>query len=228
MKEQKKADRMTNHKNLTVLSHPLLEHYFSVLRDKNTSCELFRQTMEKVSNFLFIEALKNIKVKEVEIETPLCKCRVKKLDDEVQIIAAPILRAGLPFEEMFLKYFPEASIVHIGMCRDKKTLKPVWYLDKTKESYKEDKNLLVYILDPMLATGNSGKSAIELFVKKGVLQENITFVSLIAAPEGVENIEKDFPNVRIVTAVMDKGLNDAGYILPGLGDAGDRIFNTFK
>ena len=118
-----------------------------------------------------------------------------------------------------------ANVQHLGMYRDEKTLQPVWYMDKTDEKF-DGENTLVYILDPMLATGNSANEAIKLFVNKGVKQENIVFVSLISAPEGVQNVQTHFSGVTIVTAAHDEKLNEHGYILPGLGDAGDRIFNT--
>ena len=217
-----------NDKNLIVLKHPLAEHYFSILRAKNTSCENFRNALKKVSEFLLAEATKNIPLEDKEINTPLEQTIVKTIDCSYQFIIAPILRAGLIFEDTFLKYLPMATVAHIGMCRDEKTLKPCWYLDKTKKCYNDCDKKLVYILDPMLATGNSGKSVIELFAQKGIPEENITFVSLIAAPEGIENIFESFPNVKIITGAFDRELNQNGYILPGLGDAGDRIFNTVE
>lgn len=215
-----------NDKNLIVLKHPLMLHYFSILRDKNTDSENFRNALKKISEFLFIEASKNVPTQDKEIYTPLEKTIAKTIDQTCEFIAVPILRAGLIFEDLFLKYLPMATVAHIGMCRDEKTLKPCWYLDKTKKCYNDCDKKLVYILDPMLATGNSGKSVIELFVQKGIPEENITFVSLIAAPEGIENIFATFPNVKIITGALDRELNQNGYILPGLGDAGDRIFNT--
>ena len=150
---------------------------------------------------------------------------IKKIDENTKIVVAPILRAGLVFTETALEFLPMANVQHLGMYRNEETLQPVWYMDKTDETY-DSENTLVFILDPMLATGNSANEAIKLFVEKGVKQENIVFVSLISAPEGVQNVQTHFPNITIVTAAHDEKLNERGYILPGLGDAGDRIFNT--
>lgn len=207
------------------LTHPLIEHNFALLRDKNASCENFRAAIKKISYFLFVEATKNLKTQSCEIETPLQKMNINKIDANTKIVIAPILRAGLIFTETALEFLPMANVQHLGMYRNEETLQPVWYMDKTDEFY-ESENTLVFILDPMLATGNSANEAIKLFVKKGINQENIVFISLISAPEGVQNVQTNFPNVTIVTAAHDEKLNERGYILPGLGDAGDRIFNT--
>lgn len=217
---------MKTNDKFIVMKHPIIEHYVSILRDKNTSCEIFRNSIKKIIALLAFEATKNVKLYTQEVETPLEKTTVKKIDPNAEFILVPILRAGLIFCESVLEFIPQATVAHIGMYRDEKTLKPVWYLDKTKKKYEDAANTFVYVLDPMLATGNSSKSVIELLVKKGIPQANITFICLFAAPVGVENIQKDFPNIKIITAALDRELNNYGYILPGVGDAGDRIFNT--
>ena len=215
-------------KNFIVINHPLVEHNFSILRDKKTDSEKFRSAIRRISAFLFAEATKNLKTKNVEIETPLEKMTIQQLDDSYEIVVAPILRAGLAFCETALDFIPTASIQHIGMYRDEKTLQPIWYFDKTRAQYDNNDKTSIFILDPMLATGNSAVAAIQLFVDKNIPQENITFVSLISAPEGVKNVLENFPNIKVYTAAYDRRLNQNGYILPGLGDAGDRIFNTMR
>lgn len=123
---------------------------------------------------------------------------------------------------------PDASIQHVGMYRDETTLEPVWYYDKTPVLYEQPEKIKVFILDPMIATGNSAHAAVSLFLKKGILIENMTFVSILSCPQGIELLTKDFPDLKIITAKIDQGLNSRGYIIPGLGDAGDRLFNTFE
>ena len=214
--------------NFKVIRHPIVEHNFSILRDKNADCDRFRTAIRRISYFLFAEATKNLKTEYVEIETPLQKMKIQKLDTQSEIVVSPILRAGLAFCETALDFIPTASVQHIGMYRDEETLQPVWYFDKTKINYERPENTYVFLLDPMLATGNSAVAAVQLFVNKKIPQENIVFVSLISAPEGVENLQQNFPNIKIVTASLDEKLNSNGYIMPGLGDAGDRIFNTLK
>ena len=150
------------------------------------------------------------------------------LDNDVKIIFAPILRAGLALSDVASEIIPQASVQHVGMYRDEITLKPVWYYDKTPVEYSNPQNKRVFILDPMLATGNSAIAAVSLFLKRGIALENLTFVSIVSAPEGLMALTSEFPELRIVTATIDEGLNARGYILPGLGDAGDRLFNTFE
>ena len=144
------------------------------------------------------------------------------------MIIAPILRAGLGFCEVASELLPYANVHHIGMYRNEQTLEPVWYYDKIKKILDDKSKVHVIILDPMLATGNSAIDAVKNFIKKGVREENIIFVCLISSPEGLEKLSSAHPKVRIITASLDEGLNSKGYILPGLGDAGDRIFNTVE
>ena len=165
---------------------------------------------------------------EKEIQTPIEKTYVQVFDSSAQLILAPILRAGLAFCEVASELLPFANVHHIGMYRDERTLEPIWYYDKKKKTLEDKSKVFVIILDPMLATGNSGADAIQNFINKGVCEQNITFMSLISAPEGVRNVSSKFPKVKIITAAYDRELNEKGYIMPGLGDAGDRIFNTVE
>lgn len=221
-------NKLLDDKNLTVCQNPIAVHNLGILRDENSSSELFRNATRRLSYLLLYQAYSNLPVKEVEIKTPICKTKVKMIDKAADIIIAPILRAGLAFADVAAEILPEATIRHIGMYRDENTLKPVWYYNKTPVELEKPENTYVYVLDPMLATGNSCVETINLFLKKGVKEENLTFVSLIASPEGILNIRTKFDKIKIVTASIDEGLNAKGYIMPGLGDAGDRLFNTFS
>lgn len=214
--------------NVTVVKHPLCEHNLGVIRDKNVSSDGFKNSMKRLAAILILEATKNLALKSYSIETPIKKCDVQKLDDDYKIIFAPILRAGLAISDVASAIIPDASVQHVGMYRDETTLEPVWYYDKTPVLYENPKKIKVFILDPMIATGNSSHAAISLFLKKGILIENIVFVSILSCPEGLNLLCKDFPELKIITAKIDEGLNDRGYIVPGLGDAGDRLFNTFE
>ena len=166
-------------------------------------------------------------MKTIETQTPICTTKTQIIDPKADIIIAPILRAGLAFADVAAEILPEATIRHMGMYRNEETLKPVWYYNKTPQELKNPQNTYVYVLDPMLATGNSSIETINLFLEKGMREENLTFVNLIASPQGINNIRSRFKKIRIVTAHIDEGLNEKGYIIPGLGDAGDRLFNTF-
>lgn len=218
---------LTNN-NLLVCSHPLSQHNLSIIRDKNTSAEVFRSAVKRLTYLLFYMATDDLELESVKIETPLMECESKVLKRNKKIIIAPILRAGLIFSDIASEVIPFASIQHIGMYRDEKTLKPVWYYNKTPIEFDNPQDNIILILDPMLATGNSAVECIKLFVNKKIPQENIRFVSLISAPEGLNKVQEHYPNVKIVTANIDAGLNSNGYIMPGLGDAGDRIFNTLE
>lgn len=214
--------------NVTVVKHPLCEHNLGVIRDKNVSSDGFKNSMKRLAAILILEATKNLALKSYSIETPIKKCDVQKLDDDYKIIFAPILRAGLAISDVASAIIPDASVQHVGMYRDETTLEPVWYYDKTPVLYENPEKIKVFILDPMIATGNSSHAAISLFLKKGILIENIVFVSILSCPEGLNLLCKDFPELKIITAKIDEGLNERGYIVPGLGDAGDRLFNTFE
>ncbi len=215
-------------KNVTILNHPVISHNLAIIRNKLTDTANFKQALKKISYALIYEAAKNIKTKTIEVETPLMKTNCEVFDDNSQLILAPILRAGLGFCEVATEILPFANVHHIGMYRNEETLEPVWYYDKIKKILSDKSLVQVIILDPMLATGNSANDAIKNFINKGVKEENIIFVSLISSPEGLSKVTSKYPKVKIITASLDEGLNSKGYILPGLGDAGDRIFNTIE
>lgn len=214
--------------NVIVVKHPLCEHNLSVIRDKDINSDGFKNSMKRLATILILAAAKDLPMKEYTVTTPITECKANKISDEYKIIFAPILRAGLAISDVASEIIPDASIQHVGMYRDETTLEPVWYYDKTPIRYEDPEHVKVFLLDPMLATGNSAHAAISLFLKKGILIENLVFVSILAAPNGIELLAKDFPNLKIITAKIDECLNSRGYIVPGLGDAGDRLFNTFE
>ena len=205
---------------LVVLNHPLVEHKLSILRDKNTGTKEFRELVSELGMFLCYEAMKDAVLEDVEIETPLQKVSARRLNED-KYAFLPILRAGTGMLDGLIKVIPNAKIGHIGMYRDEETLEPVRYFFKVPADIKSRE---VLILDPMLATGGSGCDAIWQLKKEGVTK--IKFLCLIAAPEGIEKMQKEHPDVKIYCAAIDEKLNENGYILPGLGDAGDRIFGT--
>lgn len=214
--------------NLKVLNHPIISHNLAIIRDKNSDTEKFRNALKRITYNLVYEATKNLPLVDSLVETPLVKTKCKVFDNNAQLIIAPILRAGMVFCEVAQELLPFANVHHIGMYRDEATLTPVWYYDKRKELKKDKEKVFVIILDPMLATGNSAQDSVKNFISKGVLEKNIAFMSLISSPIGVERLSKNFPQVNIITACLDESLNDKGYIIPGLGDAGDRIYNTIE
>ena len=202
------------------LKHPLIEHKLAILRDKNTGTKEFREIISELATFLCYEAMKDAKTKEVEIETPIQKMMTRKIDEN-NYAFVPILRAGTGMLDGIINVVPNAKIGHIGMYRDEETFKPnVYFFKVPKDIDKRE----VIIIDPMLATGGSGIDAIELLKQKGV--KDIKFLCIIAAPEGIKAIEEKYPDVQIYTAAIDEKLNEHAYIIPGLGDAGDRIFGT--
>ena len=223
-KEDKKKNKIDEKKDeentLTVLDHPLVEHKLSILRDKKTGTKEFRELVSELGMFLCYEAMRDAQLDDVEIETPMTKLIAKRLDED-KYAFLPILRAGTGMLDGLINVIPNAKIGHIGMYRNEETLEPVRYFFKVP---KDIKNREVLVLDPMLATGGSGCDAIEQLKKEGV--KKIKFLCLIAAPEGVERMQKEHPDVKIYTAALDEKLNEKGYIVPGLGDAGDRIFGT--
>jgi uracil phosphoribosyltransferase len=203
-----------------ILNHPLVEHKISILRRKDTSTKEFRELISELAMFLCYEALKDAELKDVEVETPITKT-IGHVIDENNYAFVPILRAGMGMVDGVLQVMPNAKIGHIGLYRNEETLEPVEYYCKLPNNI-ESKTVI--ILDPMLATGGSGSEAISMIKKRGV--KHIKFLSIIAAPVGLEKIQKDHPDVEIYTAYKDSHLNENGYIVPGLGDAGDRIFGT--
>ena len=202
------------------LNHPLIEHKLAILRDKKTGTKEFRELVSEIASFLCYEALKDAKLDSVEIETPLEKIKTKKLNED-KYAFIPILRAGMGMLDGLIRVVPNAKIGHIGMYRNEETFEPVNYFFKVPKRIEKRE---VFLLDPMLATGGSACDAIELLKEKGV--KTINFLCLIAAPEGIEKVEKEHTDVKIYCAHIDKKLNDNKYICPGLGDAGDRIFGT--
>lgn len=212
--------------NVFTLNHPIVQHNLAVIRDKNYDCESFRTAMRRVSYALFLEATRFLPTTKKMVETPLTKMVQNVLNPDIEIILAPILRAGVAFCDVAQEILPTARVQHLGMYRDDSTLKPVWYYNKTFKISNNPNNTHVLVLDPMLATGNSAVDAIRCYVEKGVPVENIVFVCLIAAPEGVKNLRQNFGDIKIIATSLDDSLNEYGYIVPGLGDAGDKIFNT--
>ncbi|GHU28797.1 uracil phosphoribosyltransferase [Bacilli bacterium] len=209
-----------------VLDHPVILHHLAIIRDKYTDSNRFRDSIKKISEFLFYDATENLPTRTVEIETPLCKTEGYMLTDDGNVFVSTIMRAGIIMLEAAANIIPNAIFQHLGMYRDESTCKPVWYYNRLPDKFKDPENIILYICDPMLATGGTACEAIKLYKNKGIGEENITFLSVISAPTGMEKIRDNFPDVRMITASLDSHLNEKGYIVPGLGDAGDRIFNT--
>ena len=202
------------------LKHPLISHKLSILRDKRTGTKEFREIISELSSFLCYEALKDASLSEVEIETPICKTKGQMINED-NYAFVPILRAGTGMLDGLIKVMPNAKIGHIGMYRNEETLDPVRYYYKVPKDIQDRE---VIVLDPMLATGGSGIDAINSLKQSGA--KKIKFLCIIAAPEGIKRIQEVHPDVQIYCTSIDKELNDIGYIVPGLGDAGDRIFGT--
>lgn len=203
-----------------VFDHPLIQHKISLLRDKNTDTKEFRELVSEISMLMGYEVTRNLPLKEVEIETPVAIAKTKVLSGK-KLGIVPILRAGLGMVDGMLKLMPMIKVGHIGLYRDPETLEPVEYYCKLPADANERD---IVLLDPMLATGGSASAAIAFIKARGV--ENITLMCLIAASKGIERIQKDHPDVDIFCAAVDEKLNDHAYIVPGLGDAGDRLFGT--
>lgn len=203
-----------------VFDHPLIQHKVGLIRRTETGSRDFRNMISEIAMLMCYEATRDLKLRDVEIETPICKTTVKELQGK-KLAVVPILRAGLGMVEGVLSIIPTAKIGHIGLYRDPETLKPVEYYCKLPGDCAERD---VFVVDPMLATGGSAVAAIQMLKEKGV--KNIRFMCIIAAPEGIEAMQKAHPDVDIYIGAKDDHLNDHGYIVPGLGDAGDRIFGT--
>ena len=202
------------------LKHPLIEHKLAILRDKNTGTKEFREIISEIAMFLCYEALKDAKLYDITIETPIKSMKTHKLDEN-DYVFLPILRAGTGMLDGLIKIVPNAKIGHIGLYRNEETLEPVRYFYKAP-SHLENRETIV--LDPMLATGGSAADAITLLKQSGA--KKIKFLCIIAAPEGIKRLQEVHPDVKIYCTAIDEKLNDIGYIVPGLGDAGDRIFGT--
>lgn len=203
-----------------VLDNPLIEHKLSIIRDKNTGTKEFREIIGEIATFLCYEAMSDAQLEEVEIETPICRTKVKKLNEN-KYAFVPILRAGTGMLDGLIKVIPNAKIGHVGLYRDEETLKPVRYYYKMPSDIASRE---VIVLDPMLATGGSASDTITMLKEDGVTK--IKFLCIIAAPEGIKKLQEIHPDVKVYTATIDEKLNDIGYIIPGLGDAGDRVFGT--
>ncbi|MDD7370039.1 MAG: uracil phosphoribosyltransferase [Blautia sp.] len=205
---------------IQIMDHPLIQHKIGIIRRKDTSSKEFRELISEIAMFMAYEATRDLKMEDVEIETPITRTTVKKLEGK-KLAVVPILRAGLGMVEGMLAMVPAAKVGHIGLYRDPKTLKPVEYYCKLPSDCGERE---VFVTDPMLATGGSAIAAITMLKEKGV--KNIRLLCIIAAPEGVKALSEAHPDVDIYIGALDECLNDHGYIVPGLGDAGDRIFGT--
>lgn len=203
----------------TVLDHALINHKLSIMRDKNTNTIVFKENLDEIAMLMAYEVTKDLPLVEYPVETPICKTIGKKLAK--QIILVPILRAGIGLVDGFRRIIPSAKVGHIGLQRDEETLQPIEYYAKFPKGIED---AIVIVVDPMLATGGSASATITSLKKRGA--KNIHLVCLLAAPEGVAVIEKEHPDVNLTLAALDDKLNSKGYIVPGLGDAGDRLFGT--
>jgi uracil phosphoribosyltransferase len=208
-----------DYENVQVLDHPLIRHKLTLLRNRNTTHKDFRQLAEELAGLMTYEVCRNMRTKPCPVETPLEHYDGQELENEVTIV--PVLRAGLVMAQGMLDMIPHARVGHIGLFRDENTLQPIQYYCKLPDSTRESD---VFIVDPMLATGGSASKAIALVKERH--PRSISFCCIIAAPEGIAVLRRDHPDVKIVTLEVDRRLNENGYILPGLGDAGDRIYGT--
>ena len=205
---------------VVIMDHPLIQHKIGYIRRTSTGTKDFRQTISEIASLICYEATRELKLSDVEIETPICKTTVKELSGK-KLAIVPILRAGLGMVDGMLGLIPTAKVGHIGLYRDPKTLEPVEYYCKLPADCAQRE---VFVVDPMLATGGSSVAAIKMLKDKGC--KNIHFMCIIAAPEGIEKMKAAHPDVDMYIGALDEKLNDHGYIVPGLGDAGDRIFGT--
>ncbi|WP_055071485.1 uracil phosphoribosyltransferase [Clostridium massiliamazoniense] len=205
---------------VTQIAHPLILHKLTFIRDKETGAKDFRELVEEVSMLMAYEATRDLQLREIEIETPICKTKSKVLAGKKMAIV-PILRAGLGMVDGMLKLIPAAKVGHIGLYRDEETLQPVEYFCKLPQDIADRE---VIVVDPMLATGGSAVDAITLLKQKGA--RYIRLMCLISSPEGIKHVMENHPDVDIYVGAIDEKLNENGYIVPGLGDAGDRLFGT--
>ncbi len=217
MQGQKRAHY---HPNLRLVQHPLIEHKLTILRDKETSKKSFRELVDEIAMLMAYEITKDLPLEEIEIETPIATMTGHLVAGK-KLVLVPILRAGLGMVEGVLKLLPSARVGHIGLYRDHETLEPVQYYLKIGSSIEERSFILV---DPMLATGGSACVAASTLKQKGA--RSVKFLCLVAAPEGLDRMQREHPDVPVYAAALDECLNELGYIVPGLGDAGDRLFGT--
>ncbi len=204
---------------LHVVDHPLIQHKLTLIRNKNTGTKEFRENVNEIAGLMAYEITRNIELKEIQTDTPLKSCVSWELARHIVLV--PVLRAGLGMVDGITSLIPTAKIGHVGMVRDHDTLEPQSYYAKFPYRMKKS---VVLVLDPMLATGGSASATLEKLKKEGAFE--LKLVCIVGAPEGVERIAKDHPDVEVFLAALDEGLNEKGYILPGLGDAGDRLFGT--
>lgn len=207
--------------NLTLLEHPLIQHKVTLLRSQRTGKKLFKEMLDELATFMAYEVARDLPLEAVEIHTPL-EPMVGRQVAGWKLVVVPILRAGLGMVDGFLRAIPEATVGHIGLYRNEETLEPVEYYFKTPEPQGRE----FILVDPMLATGGSASAAVNFLKRRGV--EKIRLVSIVAAPEGVSRMLEAHPEVPVFSAALDRGLNEVGYIVPGLGDAGDRLFGTLQ
>ena len=205
---------------VVIMDHPLIQHKIGMIRRVNTGTKDFRQTIGEIAMLICYEATRDLKLRDVEIETPICKTTVKELKGR-KLCVVPILRAGLGMVDGMLALIPAAKVGHIGLYRDPETLKPVEYYCKMPADVAERE---IFVVDPMLATGGSSVAAIQMLKDRGC--KHIHFMCIIAAPEGLKAMQEAHPDVDVYVGSLDEKLNEHGYIVPGLGDAGDRIFGT--
>ena len=208
--------------NFHVLDHPLIQHKLTMIRQKDCGTKVFREVVNEISMLMAYEVSRDLPLEDVEIETPLVKTTLKTLAGK-KVAIIPILRAGLGMVDGILELIPAAKIGHVGMYRDHDTLQPVEYFVKLPSDISERQ---LFVVDPMLATGGSAVAAIDALLKRGAQPKSIKFCCLVAAPEGVKVLQEAHPEIDIYAAALDERLNENGYILPGLGDAGDRLFGT--
>ena len=208
--------------NFHVLDHPLIQHKLTMIRQKDCGTKVFREVVNEISMLMAYEVSRDLPLEDVEIETPLVKTTLKTLAGK-KVAIIPILRAGLGMVDGILELIPAAKIGHVGMYRDHDTLQPVEYFVKVPSDISERQ---LFVVDPMLATGGSAVAAIDALLKRGAQPNSIKFCCLVAAPEGVKVLQDAHPEIDIYAAALDERLNENGYILPGLGDAGDRLFGT--
>ena len=204
---------------VTVMNHPLISHKLAILRHKDTKSKDFRELLNEIASLMTFDICRDLKTKEVLVETPICTAKCQELDKD--IILVPILRAGLGMVEGILQLIPTAKVGHIGLYRDEETHEPCEYYAKFPTGLSE---ATIFVLDPMLATGGSAAAAITMIKKRGA--KDIRYIGLVGAPEGVEKLQSEHPDIDIYLAALDEKLNENCYIVPGLGDCGDRLFGT--
>ena len=204
---------------VVVMNHPLISHKLSIIRDKNTTSKEFRELLSEIASLMTFDMCRDLATKDVKVETPICVADCKQLDKDVIIV--PILRAGLGMVEGILNLIPTAKVGHIGMYRDEETCEPCEYYAKFPTNLPD---ATVIVLDPMLATGGSCAAAITMIKKRGA--KDIRYIGLVGAPEGVKRLQEEHPDIDIYLAALDEKLNEKSYIVPGLGDCGDRLFGT--